>query len=35
VRASFPVTGTATEIDRVDVEIVNPAGTTKLDPIKF
>lgn len=35
LRAGFPVTGTASEIDRVEVEVINPAGTTKLDTIRF
>ena len=35
LRANFPVSGSALDIDRVDVEVTNPAGTTKLDPIKF
>lgn len=35
LRAAFPVTGAAADIDRVDVEIVNAAGTTKLESIKF
>lgn len=35
LRAAFPVTGAAAEIDRVDVEVVNSAGVTKLESIKF